>query len=211
MSRTAKRRSRYTRRKTRRAGGSRWIDRIGPLGWIVGGSVLLLALGVVFSLWHSGALAGPVEASRNESPEELLPLADGGSSLYGEHDMSLIPAQLPAPSAAPAGEPVPRMEIPYPQHNFGRISSRRDVAHVFAIQNTGDSDLVIRNLVTSCGCTTAELSNNVIHPGQRADLTVVFDPDYHFTRGEVTRLVWFATDDPTYPWAELRVTADVVP
>ena len=211
MSRTAKRRSLYARRKTRRAGRSGWIGRISPLVWILGGSVLLLALGVVFSLWHTGALAEPVEASRNENAEQLLPLTEGGRPLYGEHDLSLLPSQVPTPSAAAAGEPVPRMEIPYPQHNFGRIPSRRDVAHVFAIQNTGNDDLVISNLVTSCGCTTAELSSDVIRPGQRADLTVVFDPDYHFTRGEVTRLVWFATDDPASPWAEVRITADVVP
>ena len=210
MSRTAKRRGTYARRKARRRGGARWISRISPLVWIIGGSILFLALGVIFSLWHTGALAGPVEPSRSEQPEDLMPLAEGGSPLFGEHDMSLIPAQVPTPSAAPAGEPVPRMEIPYPRHSFGRIPSRQDVAHVFAVQNTGDDDLVISNLVTSCGCTTAELSSNVIGPGQRADLTVVFDPDYHFTRGEVTRVVWFATNDPTYPWAELRITADVV-
>lgn len=85
------------------------------------------------------------------------------------------------------------------------------MAHVFAVQNTGNDDLVISNLVTSCGCTTAELTSNVIPPGKRADLTVYFDADYHQTRGEVVRLVWFATNDPTYPWAEVRLTANVVP
>jgi hypothetical protein len=68
---------------------------------------------------------------------------------------------------------------------------------------------VIQNLVTSCGCTTAELSSNVIPPGQRADLTVTFDPDFHPTEGEVVRLVWFATNDPTQPWVEVRFTAEV--
>jgi hypothetical protein len=179
--------------------------------WILGGSVFILAFGVFFTLWQSGALVGPVEPSRNEDPADLLPLAETGNTLYGEHDMELIPEQTPAPSAAPAGEPVPRVEIPSPVHDFGRIPSRRDVAHVFAVQNTGNDDLVISNLVTSCGCTTAELSSNVIPPGQRADLTVFFDADFHQTRGEVNRLVWFVTNDPTYPWAEVRLTANVVP
>lgn len=86
---------------------------------------------------------------------------------------------------------------------------RWDVTHIFAVQNAGEADLVISNLVTSCGCTTAGLSSSVIPPGQRADLTVTFDANFHPTQGEVTRLVWFATNDPTQPWVEVRVTADV--
>ena len=35
------------------------------------------------------------------------------------------------------------------------------------------------------------------------------DPDYHVTQGEVVRLVWFATNDPTQPWVEARVAVDV--
>jgi alpha-D-ribose 1-methylphosphonate 5-triphosphate diphosphatase PhnM len=83
------------------------------------------------------------------------------------------------------------------------------VAHVFAVQNTGTIDLKISNLVTSCGCTTAELSSRVIPPGQRADLIVTYDPDFHTAEGPVVRLVWFATNDPAQPWAEVRITADV--
>jgi hypothetical protein len=162
-------------------------------------------------MWQSGALAGPVEPSRNEDPANLQPLAKTGNPLYGEHDMELIPQQTPAPSSAPLNEPTPLVDIPNTQHDFGRVPSRRDVAHVFAVQNTGNDDLVISSLVTSCGCTTAELSSNVIPPGERADLTVYFDANYHQTRGEVVRSVWFATNDPTYPWGEVRVTANVVP
>ena len=51
----------------------------------------------------------------------------------------------------------------------------------------------------------------MIPPDRRADLTVTFDADAHDTRGEVTRLVWFATNDPTQPWVEVQITADVPP
>jgi hypothetical protein len=46
----------------------------------------------------------------------------------------------------------------------------------------------------------AGLTEDVIPPGQRADLMVTFDADLHPTSGETTRLVWFATHDPTPPW-----------
>ncbi len=201
-------RKRPSRRKTSRSG---LVARISPAAWIIAGSVLMLAFGVFFSMWHSGALAGPMEPSRNEDPKDLLPLTETGNPLYGEHDMELIPRQTPVPSSAPLDEPMPLVDIPNTEHDFGRVPSRQDVAHVFAIQNRGNDDLVISNLVTSCGCTTAELSSSIIPPGERADLAVYFDPNYHQARGEVVRLVWFATNDVTYPWGEVRFTAHVVP
>ena len=45
----------------------------------------------------------------------------------------------------------------------------------------------------------APMPKVVSQPGQRADLTVTFDANFHETHGEVTRLVWFATNDPTQP------------
>jgi hypothetical protein len=104
---------------------------------------------------------------------------------------------------------VPRLDLPSVSHDFGLVYSSWDLVHTFAVQNSGDVDLAIGTLVTSCGCTVAELSNDVIPPGQRADLTVTFDANYHETRGEVTRLVWFATNDPAQPWVEVRIAANV--
>ena len=66
-------------------------------------------------------------------------------------------------------------------------------------------------MVTSCGCTTAELSSSVIPAGQRADLVVTFDPNFHETSGPVTRLVWLETNDPDMPVVELRLDANVLP
>lgn len=201
----AARSSRRGRKYRRR----RWPSRgLHPLVWVggVGGVVIVL---FALALWQSGAFVKPPPPSRSEGTEELLPMARAGSPLQGEHDMALIPEQTPAPRPAPTNVPLPRLDLPSVSHDFGDIFSLWDVTHVFAVQNTGDADLVIGNLVTSCGCTTAELSSSVIPPGQRADLIVTFDADAHKTRGQVTRLVWFATNDPTQPWAEARITADV--
>jgi hypothetical protein len=34
-------------------------------------------------------------------------------------------------------------------------------------------------------------------PGLPVDLVVTFDPDFHHIEGQVLRLVWFATNNPT--------------
>jgi hypothetical protein len=176
--------------------------------WIAVVPVAIVVL-LVFNAWQSGAFAKAPEPSRAGDPASLPPLANAGPVLRGGHDMALIPERTPTPQAAPQDVPAPRVAIPASFHDFGRILERWDVTHIFTIQNVGDADLVISNLVTSCGCTVAELSSSVIPPGQRADLEVTFDADFHETNGAVTRLVWFATNDPTQPWVEVRVTADV--
>jgi cell division septation protein DedD len=195
-------RKRASRRRQKRSFTSN------PLLWLGGilGTVVLL---VALNLLQSGVFADPPAASRSEDPASLLPLAEAKRPLEGEHDMRLIPQQTPAPQPAPEGVALPKVDLPSYSYDFGLIPKRPDVAHVFAVQNTGTADLQIWNLVTSCGCTTAQLSSSVIPPGQRADLTVVFDPDFHVTQGETVRLVWFATNDPTHPWVEVRITADV--
>jgi hypothetical protein len=182
-----------------------WSNR---LLWVAGSLTLVVAL-VLINLRDSNVFAQPSTASRDEELSVLLPLAEPKHGLTGTHDMELIPQETPMPQPVPLGVPVARLEIPSASYDFGRISHTGDVAHTFAVQNTGDADLVVTNLVTSCGCTTAELSSSVIPPGQRADLRVVFDPDFHDVQGEVTRLVWFATNDPARPWVEVRIRADV--
>jgi hypothetical protein len=179
-----------------------------PLVWLAGILAVVVVL-VVLNLLQSGVFADPPDASRSEDPATLLPLAQARRPLMGKHDMQRIPQVTPAPQPAPEGVALPSVDLPTTSYDFGTIPGRPDVAHVFAVQNTGTADLEIWNLVTSCGCTTAELTGSVIPPGQRADLTVIFDPDFHQTRGETVRLVWFATNDPTHPWVEVRITADV--
>lgn len=179
-----------------------------PLVWL-GGILAIIVLLVAANVLRSSVLADPPVTSRSEPVSDLLPLAEAKRPLKGGHDMRRIPAQTPAPRPAPEGVELPLIDLPSESYDFGRVPKRPDVAHVFAVQNRGTADLVIQNLVTSCGCTTAQLSSSVIPPGQRADLTVVFDPDFHPTEGEVVRLVWFATNDPAQPWAEIRLAAEV--
>lgn len=179
-----------------------------PLVWI-GGTVGVIVILFGVSLWRSGVFIKPPPPSRSENLAELQPLAQAGRSLRGGHDMALIPERPPAPRPIVAGTLVPRLDLPSTSYDFGRVYSSWDLVHTFAVQNVGDADLLIDTLVTSCGCTVAELSSDVISPGQRADLTVTFDANFHETRGDVTRLVWFATNDPAQPWVEVRIAANV--
>jgi hypothetical protein len=176
---------------------------------IIGGTVGLVLVLFGVSLARSGVFRKAPPPSRSEDPATLQPLAQAGRTIRGGHDMRLIPEQPPMPRSVPAGASAPSLDLPSASYDFGLVYSSWNLVHTFAVQNRGEVDLVIDNLVTSCGCTVAELSSDVIPPGKRADLTVTFDADFHPTSGEVTRLVWFATNDPAQPWVEVRIAANV--
>ena len=194
--------------KRKRRSGRAWTRKPAHLRSVVVVTVVVGAL-LALALWQSGVFAQAPEPSRDASLDASAPLASAGSPLWGGHDMALIPERTPAPQRAPADQPVARIGLSSPGHDFGAIQSSWNVTHIFSIHNLGGADLLLGNLVTSCGCTTAALSSSVVPPGERADLTVTFDADFHPTRGDVVRLVWFATNDPTQPWVELRLMASL--
>ncbi len=141
----------------------------------------------------------------------LLPLADPVNPIHGFHDMPRIPnGPIPTQTVAD-GAPRAQVDLPLTFWDWGKIPPKPPVQQTFPIQNTGDQPLLITSVVTSCGCTTADLSSSVIPPGTRADVVVTFDPDYHKnTFGPVTRIVWLKTNDPAMPLVELRADANVV-
>lgn len=197
-------------KKRRKSGAlSRRRRSIGTGTWIVLALVALVVGLIGLNLWESGIFAGAPTPALVVNPDELLPRSEVGHRLFGRHDPARVPSATPVPLPAPEGSPAPHLDLPMREYDFGRIGKSQNVTAVFAVQNTGQADLVIAGIVTSCGCTTAEISNNVIPPGRRADLAVTFDPDFHEVNGEITRVVWLATNDPALPLAEVRIMADV--
>lgn len=176
--------------------------------WVLLISTAVLALILVgVAIFRVGA--GRPKESTATAPDSSLPLAQAGAPLRGGHVPALIPQAIPTPRAVPEGQPAPKLNMPVQEFDFGRVSRDALVTHIFTVSNLGTADLHITTLVTSCGCTTAELTSSVIPPGQRAELKVIFDADFHPVQGSVTRSVWMATNDPGQPWVEIRMTGFV--
>jgi Protein of unknown function (DUF1573) len=175
--------------------------------------ITVLILGVVALLSRTASRsAAPVEAATAVDTSALLPLAAPVNPVVGGHDMNNMPDSSKIhPHTLAAGEPQPNVDLPLARWDWGTIPAIPSVAQTFPIQNNGNEPLLITSVVTSCGCTIASLSSSVIPPGQRADLKVVFDPNFHETVGPVTRLIWLQTNDPDQPLIEVRLDANVTP
>jgi len=89
-------------------------------------------------------------------------------------------ASTPVENNTPA-QSVPRnlskatISVEDPNYDFGTAETGTRVEHVFVIKNVGADPLVIHQVQSGCGCTTANLANKEIAPGGSTDLKAIFD------------------------------------
>lgn len=115
-------------------------------------------------------------------------------------------------------------------YDWGEIAySGPDATKTFTIKNTGTDTLKLTNIKTSCDCTYAQLTIDgkispkfgmhstsswvgEVLPGKEAQLTVVFDPDFHGPTGvgPMERLVAVQTNDISNPALEFSLKGVVV-
>ncbi len=135
-----------------------------------------------------------------------------------------------------APENPPAIMLNRTDYDFGTISQADGrVSTKFTIVNVGESDLIIKDVSTSCGCTTAKLvyqgqespeftmaGHGVkpedyqlsIPPGETAELQVTYDPMAHGAQTEpeqkIVRTVSIVSNDPVDfqkdVWIELLQT-----
>lgn len=87
----------------------------------------------------------------------------------------LLFLQVIAISAAVAAQPM--MKISESEHNFGTFKEEAGPQkYDFVVTNTGNSPLVIQNIVASCGCTTPEWTKQPIAAGEKGTITAIYDP-----------------------------------
>lgn len=92
-------------------------------------------------------------------------------------------------------------------HDFGNMKQGEKKEHIFMLSNEGKSDLIIRNIRSSCGCTAVAPSKNVIAPGESAPVKVTFDS--RGKRGRQSKSITVITNDPKSPTNVLRVSCNV--
>lgn len=113
----------------------------------------------------------------------------------------------------------PRIVIEPSSYNFQDISVAGGVVKTsMAIKNEGKSDLLIDDMDSSCGCTTATITKDgkegpvfgmkmhgtnpigwseTLKPGETAELNIYYDPQAHpDLRGHITRVITVFSNDP---------------
>lgn len=108
--------------------------------------------------------------------------------------------------AAPVGNP--RIYVENSTYDFGSITEGSIIEHDFIIKNTGNATLRIKQIITSCGCTAANVAKKSLEPGESTTLKAVFK-----TRGfsgSKYRTVHVYTNDLGNSEKVLTIKGDIV-
>jgi hypothetical protein len=83
------------------------------------------------------------------------------------------------------------------QYDFGTIASGKKVSFKFTFTNVGKSNLLIRKITATCGCTVVKPDKSEINPGESATLSVTFDSAGK--SGRQIKSINVVTNDPDNP------------
>lgn len=91
--------------------------------------------------------------------------------------------------------------------DFGSINQGDKASHNFKLTNNGRTDLILRDVKSSCGCTAVKHAN-LIKPGETIDLAVEFNSSGK--RNKQNKSVTITTNDPKNSTIQLRITGTVL-
>jgi hypothetical protein len=152
---------------------------------------------------------------------------------YGALAVILIAAGFYLSNRETGSSSVAWIVIDPVEYDFGDVSIAGGIVKTsMNIRNTGSVDLVIDDMETSCGCTSATVEKDgvegpafgmkmhgtnpvgwseTIKPGETALLNVYYDPMVHpDLRGPVTRSITLYSKDARIPAKEIRIHVNQV-
>ncbi|HYQ56098.1 MAG TPA: DUF1573 domain-containing protein, partial [Draconibacterium sp.] len=103
---------------------------------------------------------------------------------------------------------APVVNFPEKSFDFGEMNQGDKKEHTFNLTNDGKSDLIIRRVRSSCGCTAVAPSKNVIAAGETAPIKVTFDS--RGKRGRQSKSITVITNDPKNSTTTLRISSNIV-
>ncbi len=92
--------------------------------------------------------------------------------------------------------------------DFGDMKQGDKKNHTFNLKNDGKSELIIRNVRSSCGCTAVAPSKKVIAAGESVPIEVSFDS--RGKRGRQSKTITVITNDPKNSTTTLRISSNVI-
>lgn len=107
-----------------------------------------------------------------------------------------------------SGNNSPVIYFPETQHDFGKVNEGEKVNYTFRFTNKGTSELIIKDVRSSCGCTAALLSSDTLKPGQEGTIKVEFNTQNR--SGKNSKTITVQSNDPKDPAKILTIYADIV-
>ena len=127
--------------------------------------------------------------------------------------MSLLALALMGTALLSACGSQPQISVTEASLNLGDVVNGEVITRQVNVQNTGQTDLVIEAVTTSCGCTQATLEPMTIPAGSSGALFIEFDSGAHGPEltGQLIRQVFIVSNDPQQPEMVVELMANILP
>ena len=105
---------------------------------------------------------------------------------------------------------APVFKLASTTYDIGKMQPATAKEIEFKFTNEGKSDLIIRHIKATCGCTAIQQDNQGtgIKPGESSSVKATFNSGGY--KGKVTKTIYVYTNDPKNSEVVLMLTADVV-
>ena len=112
-------------------------------------------------------------------------------------------------AACTAGQP--KISVEAAELDLGSVVNGEIISRELIVNNTGEADLIIESLVTSCSCTEAVITPMTIPAGESGVLRIKFDSGFHGPdlTGSLIRQVFINSNDPQQPEVKVELTVFV--
>lgn len=101
----------------------------------------------------------------------------------------------------------PGILLEKPVFIFGQVAEGAKVDHTFRFKNSGDAPLVIEKVRSSCGCTAALLTTDVVQPGEYGEVKTTFNSSGF--SGPVVKTVYLYSNDPLQKMVRFQLQGTV--
>lgn len=97
------------------------------------------------------------------------------------------------------------------EYDFGVVKQSAGlISHDFPFIYEGDIDRSVVGVPTSCGCTTAEIDEDTLKPGQEGVITVTFDPNLHAEpEGKFFKSIELLTEPPLEEVESIKIWLEI--
>ena len=102
---------------------------------------------------------------------------------------------------------APRILIDEEVYDFKECISGDEIKHDFRITNIGKSNLIIRKVKTSCGCTTSKLDKDTLAPGESTLVKAIFRTGGK--KGYQPKDIYLISNDPEQPKSTMKIVGNI--
>jgi hypothetical protein len=102
---------------------------------------------------------------------------------------------------------APKIAFDNPNYNFGEVKAGTLVTYDFQFVNNGKTNLEIRKINTTCGCTSSAPKDKIIKPGASSSIKATFNTTGY--KNAQTKVVTVITNDPASPTITLWLKGTV--